>query len=47
MKLLKQVSRKYKGTKYHKHWVVIPNSLIEVLKWDEGDELKGEVKKNY
>ena len=44
MRLLKQVSRKYKGTPYHKHWVVISNELIEQLKWDEGDDLKAEVK---
>jgi antitoxin component of MazEF toxin-antitoxin module len=44
MKLLKQVSRKYKGTSYHKHWVVISNELIEQLKWYEGDDLKAEVK---
>ena len=44
MRLLKQKSREYKGTSYHKHWVVIPNELVEKLKWDEGDELKPSVK---
>jgi antitoxin component of MazEF toxin-antitoxin module len=44
MKLLRQVSRKYGDTKYHKHWVIIPNDLIEKLGWDEGDELEADVK---
>ena len=44
MRLLKQMSREYKGKEYHKHWIVIPNDLIKELKWDEGIELKGEVK---
>lgn len=44
MRLLKQVSRAYKEKPYHKHWIVIPNDLIKKLKWDEGIELKGEVK---
>ena len=46
MRLLKQKSREYKGTSYHKHWIVIPNDLIKELKWDEGIELKGEAKKD-
>jgi hypothetical protein len=44
MKLLKQVSREYKGKSYHKHWVVVPNELIDELKWDEGDELNPYIK---
>ncbi len=46
MRLLKQVSRAYKEKSYHKHWIVIPNNLIKELKWDEGIELKAEVKNN-
>jgi AbrB family looped-hinge helix DNA binding protein len=44
MKLLSQISRQYKDKKYHKHWIVIPNDIVEKLEWDEGDELKAEVK---
>ena len=38
------MTREYKGKKYHKHWVVIPNSTLEELKWKEGQELKAEIK---
>jgi len=44
MRLQRQVSRKYKGTPYHKHWVVVPNEQIKELGWDEGQELKSVVK---
>ena len=44
MTLLAQISREYKDKKYHKHWIVIPNILIEKLGWDEGNELKADVK---
>jgi len=44
MKLQSQVSRKYGDTEYEKFWVVIPNKLLELLKWKSGQELNGEVK---
>lgn len=44
MKLLGQVSRKYKDQEYKKFWVVIPNKLIEKLGWKEGEELEADVK---
>jgi len=44
MKLQSQVSRKYGDTEYQKFWVVIPNKLLELLKWKTGQELDGEVK---
>ena len=42
MRLLSQISREYKGTKYEKFWVVIPSDLIESLGWKKGKELKAE-----
>lgn len=44
MKLQSQVSRKVGDTEYLKSWVVIPNKLLEKLKWKSGQELDGEVK---
>lgn len=46
MKLLNQTSRTYKKKKYSKNWVVIPNDLIEQLKWEKGTELEAEIKNN-
>lgn len=44
MRLLSQKSREYKGKEYLKHWIVIPNKIIEKLKWKAGDELEAETK---
>lgn len=44
MRLLSHTSREYKGKKYEKFWIVIPNKLIEKLKWKRGQELEAEVK---
>ena len=44
MKLQSHISREYKGTKYEKFWIVIPNKVIEKLGWKAGQELEGEVK---
>lgn len=44
MKLQSQVSRKVGDTEYLKSWVVIPNKILELLKWKHGQELNGEVK---
>ncbi|NCN22270.1 AbrB/MazE/SpoVT family DNA-binding domain-containing protein [Candidatus Falkowbacteria bacterium] len=44
MKLQSQVSRVYGKTKYEKTWVVIPQKVLEILKWKKGQELDGEVK---
>ena len=44
MRLLSQISREYKGTKYEKFWVVIPYNLIEKLGWRKGQDLEAEVK---
>ncbi len=43
-RLQSHISREYKGKKYHKHWIIIPNRLLEKLGWDEGEELKAEIK---
>jgi len=44
MKVQGQVSRKYGDTEYLKFWVVIPNKLLEMLKWKSGQELEPEIK---
>lgn len=44
MKLQSQVSRKVGDTEYLKSWVVIPNKLLEKLKWKSGQKLEAEVK---
>jgi hypothetical protein len=44
MKLQSQVSRKVGDTEYLKSWVVIPNKILEKLKWKHGQELKSEIK---
>ncbi len=46
MKLQSQVSRKVGDTEYKKSWIVIPNKLLELLKWESGQELEGEIKGN-
>ena len=45
MKLLSQKSREHKGKSYYKHWVVIPNSLVEKLEWKAGEELEAYTEK--
>ena len=40
MKLIRHKSREYKGKKYYKHWVVIPNKLVEELGWKQGEDLE-------
>mgnify|MGYP001583841867 CR=1 FL=1 len=44
MRLQKQVSREYQGTKYEKFWVVVPLKIIKSLGWKAGQELEAEVK---
>jgi len=44
MRLQGQVSRVYKGKKYEKRWIVVPNTLLDKLGWKEGDNLKAETK---
>ncbi|MBU1199876.1 MAG: AbrB/MazE/SpoVT family DNA-binding domain-containing protein [Nanoarchaeota archaeon] len=44
MKLQSHTSREYKGTKYQKFWIVIPNKIIEKLKWKTGEKLETEIK---
>ncbi len=44
MKLQSQISRKVGETEYLKSWVVIPNKILEQLKWKSGQDLDGEVK---
>ena len=48
MKLQKRLSREYKGKKYHKYILTIPESNVEKSEFKEGDELqliskKGEI----
>ena len=45
MKLQKRLSRIYKGKKYSKYILVIPEKDIKDAGFKEGDELKSEVKK--
>ena len=44
MKLQKQLSRKVGNVEYAKWVLVIPPSVIEELKWKEGQELNAKVK---
>ena len=44
MKLQKRLSREYKGKKYYKYMVVIPEKEINKAKFKEGDELNMESK---
>lgn len=44
MRLLGHTSREYKGKEYKKHWIVIPNTILEKLGWKIGQELEGAVK---
>ena len=46
MKLQSQVSRKVGDTEYNKSWIVIPNKLLELLKWKSRQELEGEIKED-
>lgn len=46
MRLISQKHSEYKGKKYHKFWVVIPNKVIEKLRWKTGEELKADTKEN-
>ncbi len=43
MRLQRQISREYKGTKYEKHWLVVPNDLIDKLGWKVGENLNAEI----
>jgi len=40
MKLQRQVAYKYKEKTHYKYVIVIPQDIIEELKWNEGQELK-------
>ena len=44
MRLLSQISREYKGTKYEKFWIVIPSKIIKKLGWKTGIELNADLK---
>jgi len=46
MRLLSHTSRKYKDKEYEKFWIVIPNKLVEKLKWKRGEDLEAEVKRS-
>ncbi len=46
MKLQKQLSRKVGSVEYAKWVLVIPSSIVEELKWKEGQELEAEIKEN-
>ena len=46
MKLQKHLSRKIGDVEYAKWVLVIPPSMIEELKWKEGQELEAEIKEN-
>ncbi len=44
MRLQKQLSRKVGDVEYAKWVLVVPPSIIEELKWKEGQELEVEIK---
>ena len=44
MKLTSNKTREYGDKSYYKHWVVIPQKLIDELQWEKGDDLKADVK---
>jgi len=44
MKITGHVSREYKGKKYEKCWIVIPNKILEKLGWKRGDDIEYEIK---
>lgn len=44
MKLVSQISREYKGKKYRKFWINIPNKILKELGWKANQELNAEVK---
>ena len=44
MKLIQQKHSEYKGKKYYKSWVVIPQKIIEALGWKKGIELEPKIK---
>lgn len=46
MKLIENVTRKYKDKEYKKYSVVIPNKLIEELGWKRENELEAKIKNN-
>lgn len=46
MRLISQEHSQYKGKKYKKYWIIIPQKIIEKLKWKTGQELKADVKGN-
>jgi len=46
MRLIQQEHSEYKGKKYYKSWVVIPQRIIEKLGWKKGEELDAEIKGN-
>ncbi len=46
MRLISQKHSEYKGKKYHKFWIVIPNKIIEKLGWKTGEELNADTKEN-
>lgn len=51
MKLQKQVSRTFKTKKfgkkdYIKYWIVIPNKIIEKLKWNNKEDINSKEIKN-
>ena len=43
MRLLSQKSREYRNKEYRKFWIIIPNKIIEKLKWEQGDKLETEI----
>ena len=45
MKILKEKSREYKGKKYYKFKINLPEDALKDAGFNEGDELKAVVKK--
>ena len=46
MKLQKQLSRKVGTTEYAKYVIVVPPETIKQVGWNEGEDLRAEIKGN-
>ena len=46
MKVIKEKSREYKGKKYYKYKINIPEKILHEANISENDELEASVKKN-
>jgi len=45
MKILSQISRKYKDKFYRKFLIIVPKKILDDLGWKAGQEIKANIKK--